>query len=88
MERRGQKHRSTLDAEKERLGESGSLSWHQVGKGERTRAATTSGGRDAPTNRFQNVAVGQLQRTKQCVWDGDLRKADMMEPAVEGHKDS
>lgn len=88
MERSREKHKSTLDAEKESLGEAGSLSWHQVGKGGKTRAATTSGGQDAPTSRFQNVAVGQLQRTKQCVWDGDLRKADMMESAVEGHKDS
>jgi len=50
--------RSTLDAEKESLGGAGSLSWHQVGKEERTREATTSGGQDAPKNRFQSVAVG------------------------------
>lgn len=77
-----------MDAEKESLGEAESLSWHQVGKEERTREATTSGGQNAPKNRFQNAAVGQLHRAKQCVWYGDLSKADMMEPAAEGPKDS
>ena len=80
--------RSTLDAEKESLGGAGSLSWHQVGKEERTREATTSGDQDAPKNRLQSVAVGQLHRTKQHVWEGDLSKADMIEPAVDGRKDS
>ena len=71
--------RSTLDAEKESLGGAGSLSWHQVGKEERTREATTSGDQDAPKNRLQSVAVGQLHRTKQHVWEGDLSKADMID---------
>ena len=37
MERSGEKHKSALDAEKESLGEAGSLSWHQVGKGGKTK---------------------------------------------------